>query len=104
AIVLSGRTPNHRVGRTMLTAVAWYGVAIIVFAYSRSLWLSIAALAAAGACDMVSVVIRRGLVALNTPDAMRGRVSAVEGVFIGASGQVGSFESGTVAQFFGPIA
>jgi hypothetical protein len=74
-----------------------------VFAYSRELWLSIAALAAAGALDMISVVIRTALVQLNTPDAMRGRVNAVEGVFVGASGQVGAFESGTLAQFVGPV-
>jgi MFS family permease len=103
AIVLSRWTPNRRVGRTMLTAVALYGAAIIAFAYSRNLWLSIAALAAAGACDMVSVVIRRGLVQLNTPDAMRGRVTSIESVFVNASSQLGSFESGTAAQIFGPV-
>lgn len=104
AIVLSGRTPNRRVGRTMFIAVAGFGLATIAFAFSRNLWLSIVALAACGAFDMVSVVIRRGLVQLNTPDTMRGRVNAVESVFIGASGQLGSFESGTVAQLIGPVA
>jgi MFS family permease len=104
AIVLSQRTPNRRVGRTMFVAVAGFGLATIVFAFSRTLWLSILALAATGAFDMVSVVIRRGLVQLNTPDAMRGRVNAVESVFIGASGQLGSFESGTLAQLAGPVA
>lgn len=103
AIVLSRRPPNRRVGTTMLSAVAGYGVAIIAFAYSRNLLLSIAALAAAGAFDMISVVIRRGLVTLNTPDAMRGRVSSIESVFILASGQLGAFESGTAAQIFGPV-
>ncbi len=103
AIVLSRRTPNRRVGKTMLFAVAAYGCAIIAFAYSRNLWLSIACLAIAGACDMISVVIRRGLVALNTPDAMRGRVNSIESLFINASGQLGSFESGTAAQIFGPV-
>ncbi len=103
AIYLSTRTPNKHVGRTMLTAVAWYGVAIIVFAYSRSLWLSVLALAATGAFDMISVVIRRGLVQLNTPDEMRGRVNSIESVFIGASGQLGAFESGTAMQLLGPI-
>ncbi len=103
AIVLSRRTPNRRVGKTMLFAVAAYGCAIIAFAYSRNLWLSIACLATAGACDMISVVIRRGLVALNTPDAMRGRVNSIESLFINASGQLGSFESGTAAQIFGPV-
>jgi MFS family permease len=104
AIVLSQRTPNRRVGRTLLVTVAGFGLAMLAFAYSRSLWLSIAALAAAGAFDMVSVVIRNGLVTLNTPDAMRGRVNAVESVFIGASSDVGAFESGTLAQFLGPVA
>jgi len=103
AIVLSHRTPNRRVGRAMLGAVAGYGLAMIVFAYSRTLWLSIAALASAGALDMVSVVIRRGLVQLNTPDAMRGRVAAIESVFVGASSNLGAFESGTAAQLLGPV-
>jgi hypothetical protein len=104
ALVLSQRPPRTRVGRTLLAAVAGYGLAMFVFAYSRDLRLSIAALAAAGALDMISVVIRTALVQLNTPDAMRGRVNAVEGVFVGASGQVGAFESGTLAQFVGPVA
>jgi MFS family permease len=103
AIALSRWTPNRRVGKTMLTAVAGYGVAIIVFALSRTLWLSIVALAATGALDMISVVIRRGLVALNTPDEMRGRVSSVESLFVGASSQLGSFESGVAAQLLGPV-
>ena len=103
AIALSRWTPNRRVGKTMLTAVAGYGVAIVVFALSRTLWLSIVALAATGALDMISVVIRRGLVALNTPDEMRGRVSSVESLFVGASSQLGSFESGVAAQLLGPV-
>jgi len=103
AVYLSRHTPQRHVGRTLLITVAAYGVAMLVFAYSRNLWLSIAALAAAGGFDMVSVVIRRGLVTLNTPDGMRGRVNAVENVFIGASGQLGAFESGTVAQLIGTI-
>jgi MFS family permease len=104
AVVLSHRPPQRRVGRTLLLTVAGFGVATLVFAFSRNIWLSIAALAAAGAFDMVSVVIRNGLVQLNTPDAMRGRVNAVESVFIGASNELGSFESGTLAQFLGPVA
>jgi hypothetical protein len=104
AIALSQRTPNHHVGRTLLLCVAAFGVAMVVFALSRNLWLSIAALAAASAFDMVSVVIRRGLVQLNTPDAMRGRVNSIESVFIGGSSQIGAFESGTAAQFLGPVA
>ncbi len=104
AVILSHRPPQRRVGRTLLLTVAGFGVATFVFAFSRNIWLSIAALAAAGAFDMVSVVIRNGLVQLNTPDAMRGRVNAVESVFIGASNELGSFESGTLAQFLGPVA
>jgi MFS family permease len=104
AVVLSHRPPKRRVGRTLLATVAGFGVATLVFAFSRSIWLSIAALAAAGAFDMISVVIRNGLVQLNTPDAMRGRVNAVESVFIGASNELGAFESGTLAQFLGPVA
>jgi MFS family permease len=104
AVVLSHRPPHRRVGRTLLTTVAGFGIATLVFAFSRNVWLSIAALATAGAFDMVSVVIRNGLVQLNTPDAMRGRVNAVESVFIGASNDLGAFESGTLAQFLGPVA
>jgi len=104
AVVLSHRPPRRRVGRTLLYTVAGFGAATLVFAFSRNVWLSIAALAAAGAFDMVSVVIRQALVQLNTPDAMRGRVNAVESVFIGASNELGSFESGTLAQFLGPVA
>jgi len=103
AIFLSKWTPARHVGRTMLLSVFGYGIAIIAFAFSRTLWLSIAALAAAGALDMISVVIRRGLVALNTPDAMRGRVASIESVFILGSAQLGSFESGAAAQIFGLI-
>jgi MFS family permease len=103
AILLSHRPPRRHVGPTLLCAVAGFGVATLVFAYSRNLWLSIAALAAAGALDMISVVIRQGLVQLNTPDAMRGRVNAVESVFIGASNELGAFESGTLAQFAGAV-
>ncbi len=104
AVLLSHRSPSRHVGRTLLLNVAAYGLAMLVFAYSRDLWLSIAALAIGGAFDMVSVVIRRGLIGLNTPDAMRGRVYSVEGVFIGGSYQLGAFESGTLAQFIGPVA
>jgi MFS family permease len=94
---------TRRVGRVMLGAVAVYGVATLVFGVSRSLVLSIVALAVAGAADMVSIVIRHSLVQLETPDDMRGRVSAVNSVFIGASNQLGEFESGAVAAWLGPV-
>lgn len=99
-----GRRPlRSRVGRTLLVAVAVFGVATIVFGLSTNIGLSFVALAIAGAADMVSVVIRSGLVQLSTPDAMRGRVNAVENVFIGASNELGEFESGTLAAFIGVV-
>jgi len=78
-------------------------VAILVFALSRDFALSALALAVSGAADMVSVVIRQSLVQLETPNAMRGRVSAVNSIFIGASNQLGEFESGAVAAWLGPV-
>ena len=102
--VLLTRWPvRRRAGRVLLAAVAAYGAATLVFALSRALWLSLVALALTGAFDMVSVVIRQTLVQLETPDAMRGRVSAVNGVFIGASNQLGEFESGVTAALLGPV-
>jgi hypothetical protein len=88
---------------TLLTAVALFGAATIVFALSHNLYVSLAALALTGAADMVSVVIRSGLVQLNTPDVVRGRVTAVENVFIGASNELGAFESGTAAALLGLV-
>jgi hypothetical protein len=87
----------------LLGAVAVYGVATLVFGLSANLLLSIAALAVSGAADMVSVVVRQSLVQLETPDAMRGRVSAVNAVFIGGSNQLGEFESGVTAALLGPV-
>ena len=94
---------RHRSGRRMLGAVAVYGVTMVVFGWSTVFALSLAALAVGGAADMVSVVIRQTLVQLDTPNAMRGRVSAVNSVFIGASNQLGEFESGATAALFGPV-
>jgi MFS family permease len=94
---------ERRVGRVMFGAVALYGVATIAFAWSTLFWLSFAALLVSGAADMVSVVIRQSLVQLDTPDAMRGRVAAVNSVFIGASNQLGEFESGATAALLGPV-
>lgn len=98
------RWPLERhVGRKLLLAVAVFGLATLVFGVSTSLCLSLAALAVSGAADMVSVVVRQTLVQLETPDAMRGRVSAVNSVFIGASNQLGEFESGATAALLGPV-
>jgi MFS family permease len=94
---------RHRAGRTMFAAVAVFGVATIVFGVSRSFTLSLVALVTLGAADMVSVVVRQSLVQLETPDAMRGRVSAVNALFIGTSNQLGEFESGVTAAWFGVV-
>jgi hypothetical protein len=80
-----------------------FGLATIVFGLSKSLWLSVAALAVLGGADMLSVFVRQTLVQLVTPDPMRGRVAAVSSVFIGASNELGEFESGVVARFLGPV-
>jgi MFS family permease len=92
-----------KVGRKMFTAVTWFGLATIVFALSRSMVVSFLALVLLGWSDMLSVVIRSSLVQLETPDEMRGRVSAVNSVFIGASNQLGEFESGVTAAWFGTV-
>jgi MFS family permease len=94
---------ERRAGAKMFACVALFGSATIVFGVSRSLGLSLVALFVAGAADMISVVVRSALVQLATPDAMRGRVSAVNMVFIGASNELGEFESGLTAQWFGAV-
>ena len=91
------------VGWKLLLSVAVYGVSIMVFGFSTSFLLSMAALAVAGGADMVSVVVRQTLVQLETPDLMRGRVAAVTTIFVGASNQLGEFESGFTAAAFGPV-
>ena len=103
SLYLARHPPRRRVGRQMFAAVAAFGIATIVFGLSASFPLSLVALALLGASDMVSVVIRASLVQLKTPDAMRGRVSAVNSVFIGSSNQLGEFESGLTAAWFGTV-
>ena len=103
SVVLTRWPVERRVGRTLLWAVAVFGACMVVFGLSTSLWLSLAVLAISGGADMVSVVIRQTLVQLETPDAMRGRVSAVNSIFIGASNQLGEFESGATAALLGPV-
>jgi MFS family permease len=100
---LAVRPLGGRTGKVMVACVFAFGVATIVFGLSRSLALSIAALAVAGAVDMVSVYVRQSLVQLETPDAMRGRVSAVNLLFIGASNELGEFESGVTAAWLGAV-
>ena len=87
----------------MLWAVAIFGLGTIAFGFSHWFWFSFAALFVCGAVDNVSVVVRHTLVQLLTPDAMRGRVSAVNSLFIGTSNELGGFESGSVAHLFGPV-
>ena len=103
AVTLSHLPPMRRAGRALLLAVTGFGIVTIVFGVSSIFWLSLLALAGCGAADNISVVIRHSLVQLRTPDEMRGRVSAVNAVFISASNELGEFESGTVARFFGPV-
>ncbi len=103
AIVLAHWPPRRHVGQKMFAAVATFGVATIVFALSRSFILSFAALMVLGLSDMVSVVVRQTLVQLFTPDQMRGRVNAVNSLFIGTSNQLGEFESGAVAALVGAV-
>jgi predicted MFS family arabinose efflux permease len=103
SIWLTRRPIETRVGRTLLAAIGVYGLATLVFGLSTSFWLSMAALAVTGAGDMVSVVVRQGLIQLETPDNMRGRVSAVNSVFIGGSNQLGEFRAGVTAAWMGPI-
>lgn len=103
SLTLAHGPPMRRAGRTLLTAVAGFGVAIVVFGLSRSFALSFLALGLAGAFDAVSVVIRLALTQLQTPDQLRGRVSAVNSLFIGMSNELGEFESGMAASLVGPI-
>jgi MFS family permease len=103
SVWLARHNLQRRVGTIMFASVAGFGVATLVFAVSTTLWLSLAALFALGAFDMVSMVIRGALVQLDTPDDMRGRVSAVNAIFINTSNQLGEFESGMLAAWLGAV-
>jgi len=103
ALWLAANPIRSKAGAYMFAGVAMFGLATIVFGLSKSLWLSVAALAVLGGADMLSVFVRQTLVQLVTPDPMRGRVAAVSSVFIGASNELGEFESGVVARFLGPV-
>ena len=103
ALLLAMRPIHRKAGLFMFSGVAVFGAATIVFALSRSLALSVLALAILGGADMLSVYVRQTLVQIVTPDNMRGRVAAVSGLFIGASNELGEFESGVVARLLGPI-
>ncbi|MDH4141174.1 MAG: MFS transporter [Chloroflexota bacterium] len=103
AVALTRWPVRRRAGRTLLTVVALYGTSIVVFGLSEAMWLSFLALAIGGATDMVSVVLRQTILPLVTPDAVRGRVNAVEMVFISASNELGAFESGVAAALVGAV-
>ncbi|MGA7909775.1 MAG: MFS transporter, partial [Candidatus Sulfotelmatobacter sp.] len=103
AVLLAHRPLRGRSGPALLWSVAGFGVFTILFALSRSLALSLVALVLVGASDMISVIIRATLVQLGTPDEMRGRVTAVDMIFIGTSNEFGQFESGVTAQWFGTV-
>jgi MFS family permease len=103
AVIFAHMPPMQRAGVAMLRAVTVFGLMTIVFGLSRNFYVSLAALIVLGAADMVSVVIRHTVVQLVTPPEMRGRVSAVNLIFIGASNQLGEFESGITAHWFGTV-
>ena len=103
ALFLTQRPIRVKVGIKMFAGVGLFGLATIVFGLSTQMWLSLASLVLLGVGDMVSVYIRSSLIQLHTPDAMRGRVSAVSGLFISASNELGEFESGVTAAWFGPV-
>lgn len=103
ALLQAHRGPLRKAGRTLLFAVAGFGTVTIIFGISRNFWLSMSMLYLLGSCDNISVVVRSTLVQVLTPDDMRGRVSALNSLFIGTSNELGAFESGFIANFFGPV-
>jgi MFS family permease len=102
-LFIAHRPPFQRAGRTLLLAVAGFGLATIVFGVSQSFWLSLVMLFCLGGLDNISVIIRSTLMLTRTPNHMRGRVSAVNSIFVASSNQLGGFESGVTAQFLGPV-
>ena len=103
ALVLTRFPLRRRVGVKMFVCVGIFGLATMVFGMSEWMWLSLAALFVLGASDMISVYVRSSLIQLHTPDAMRGRVSAVSGLFISASNELGEFRAGLVGSAIGPV-
>lgn len=104
ALVVGRFLPQHRAGHVLLAVIAGFGVSMVVFGLSQSLPLSLAALFVAGLCDGTSVVIRRAILRLTSPEAMRGRIAAVKSVFVGSSNELGAFESGVAASLLGASA
>jgi hypothetical protein len=104
ALVLAHRPPMRQAGASLLWAVSGFGIATIVFGLSKNPYLSFAMLALTGALDNISVVVRQTLVQLLTPDEMRGRVSAINSIFVASSNELGELESGLAAGLFGTVA
>jgi len=102
-IALTKFPPTQHAWRNMLLAVAGFGVFTLLFAFSNSLWLSLFTLAMTGACDSISVVIRQTILQIYPPENMRGRVAAVNGMFVSSSNELGAFESGVAAKYLGTI-
>jgi MFS family permease len=102
-ILLTKFPPTQHAWRNMLVAVAGFGVFTVIFAFSQQMWLSLLALALTGACDSVSVVIRQTILQIFPPENMRGRVAAVNGMFVSSSNELGAFESGLAAKYLGAI-
>lgn len=103
SFMIAHMPPFKKAGRTLLLAVTGFGLATFIFGISRSFWLSLLMLALLGGFDNISVVIRSTLLMTRTPNALLGRISAINFIFIGASNELGGFESGLVAQFFSPV-
>ena len=103
SFIIAHTPPFKRAGRTLLLAVTGFGLATIIFGISRSFWVSLLMLGLLGGFDNISVVIRSTLLMTRTPNALLGRISAINFIFIGASNELGGFESGLAAQFFGPV-
>jgi MFS family permease len=103
ALYMAHRPPMQKSGRSLIVAVTVFGLATIGFGFSRWFWVSMLMLFVCGFADNISVIVRHTLVQLMTPDEMRGRVSAVNNLFIGTSNELGGFESGLVSQYMGPV-
>jgi MFS family permease len=103
AMWIAHRAPLAQPGRALLWSVVGFGIAIVVFGFSRWFWLSLVALFFTGAFDNISVVVRQSLVQLLTPDALRGRVTAVNQIFIGSSNEIGALRAGLMSALIGPV-
>jgi MFS family permease len=103
SLIMARYPISRHAGRRLFLCVSIFGAGTIIFGFSRNLWLSLVALAISGAADTISVIIRGSLLQLATPPEMRGRVSAVNSLFIGASNELGEFESGLTAQWLGAV-